>query len=93
MGTMQELQSRKAFICDMEGKIKRRLMDMGIIPGREMEVQKVAPFGDPMEVKLKGYNLSLRRNEADMITVEVVPSANAVSRQQRRRFRFGWAVQ
>jgi len=48
-------------------------MDMGIIPGTEMEVQKIAPLGDPVEIKFKGYNLSLRREEADMIVVEMLP--------------------
>ena len=56
------------------GKVKRRLMDMGIIPGTEMELQKTAPLGDPIEVKFKGYNLSLRREEADMVVVETLPS-------------------
>ena len=72
-----------------EGKIKRRLMDMGIIPGTEMEVQKVAPLGDPVEIKFKGYNLSLRQEEADTIEVEIVMNANGGPRQRRRRFRFG----
>jgi len=54
------------------GKVKRRLMDMGIIPGTEMEVQKSAPLGDPLEIKFKGYNLSLRREEADMVVVDVL---------------------
>jgi len=58
------------------GKVKRRLMDMGIIPGTEMELQKIAPLGDPLEVKFKGYNLSLRREEADMVVVEVLREEN-----------------
>ena len=70
---------------------------MGITPGTEIEVQKVAPLGDPVEVKFKGYNLSLRQEEADTIEVEIVSGdANAAAqeparRQQRRRFRFGRA--
>ena len=74
------------------GKIKRRLMDMGIIPGTEMEVQKVAPLGDPIEIKCKGYNLSLRQEEADTIDVEIVPSSSegtSPPHQHRRRLRFG----
>ena len=51
-------------------------MDMGIIPGTEMELQKIAPLGDPLEVKFKGYNLSLRREEADMVVVEVLREEN-----------------
>jgi len=72
-----------------DGKVKRRLMDMGIIPGTEMEVQKVAPLGDPVEIKFKGYNLSLRQEEADTIEVEIIVSANGGPQQRRRRFRFG----
>ena len=53
-----------------KGDIKRRLMDMGIIPGTEILVQKVAPLGDPVEIKFKGYNLSLRWNEAETILVK-----------------------
>jgi Fe2+ transport system protein FeoA len=72
------------------GKIKRRLMDMGIIPGTEMEVQKTAPLGDPLEIKFKGYNLSLRREEADMIVVEVLSHENLeLLNQHRHRHRFG----
>ena len=53
------------------GKVRRRLMDMGIIPGTEIEVQKVAPLGDPVEIKFKGYNLSLRWSEAETVLVEL----------------------
>lgn len=53
-----------------QGPVKRRLMDMGIIPGTEIEVQKVAPLGDPVEIKFKGYNLSLRWSEAETVIVE-----------------------
>jgi len=71
------------------GKVKRRLMDMGIIPGTEMEVQKIAPLGDPVEIKFKGYNLSLRREEADMIVVETLPhqKIGLVNRHRRRYWR------
>ena len=70
------------------GKVKRRLMDMGIVPGTEMEVQKIAPLGDPVEIKFKGYNLSLRREEADTIVVEMVPQHHVDEiNQHRRRFR------
>jgi len=53
--------------------IKRRLMDMGLVPGEAVRVVKVAPLGDPIEVAVKGYRLSLRNLEAEGITVEVVP--------------------
>ena len=53
-----------------EGAIKRRIMDMGITRGTEIFVRKVAPLGDPMELKVRGYELSLRRSDAEMIEVE-----------------------
>lgn len=49
---------------------KRRIMDMGITKGTEIYVRKVAPLGDPMEVKVRGYELSIRKNEAENIAVE-----------------------
>lgn len=52
-------------------EIKRRLLEMGIVPGVEIHIQKVAPLGDPMDVLVKGYHLSLRREEAKAIVVEV----------------------
>ena len=51
--------------------IKRRIIDMGVVTGTVIEVQKFAPLGDPMEVKVKGFNLSLRKTEAQMIELEV----------------------
>lgn len=52
-----------------EGAIKRRIMDMGITKGVEIYVRKVAPLGDPIEVTVRGYELSLRKADADMIEV------------------------
>ncbi|MDY0384990.1 FeoA family protein [Trichlorobacter sp.] len=54
------------------GPIRRRLMDMGVIPGERIRVEKVAPMGDPIEVTVKGYNLSLRKGEAKGIQIEEV---------------------
>lgn len=51
--------------------IKRRIVDMGIVAGTVVEVQKFAPLGDPMEIKVKGFNLSLRKTEAEMIELEI----------------------
>ena len=51
--------------------IKRRIVDMGVVAGAVIEVQKFAPLGDPMEIKVKGFNLSLRKNEAEMIELEI----------------------
>ena len=53
-----------------EGAIRRRLMDMGLTKGVEVYVRKVAPLGDPIEVTLRGYELSLRKADAEMIEVE-----------------------
>lgn len=53
-----------------EGALKRRIMDMGVTKGVEILVRKVAPLGDPMEVTLRGYQLSLRKKEAENIVVE-----------------------
>ena len=53
-----------------EGPVKRRIMDMGITKGVEVFVRKVAPPGDPIEVKVRGYELSIRKADAEMIEVE-----------------------
>ena len=53
-----------------EGAIRRRIMDMGITKGIEIYVRKVAPLGDPMEIFVRGYELSLRKADADMVEVE-----------------------
>lgn len=53
-----------------EGAVKRRIMDMGITKGVEVFVRKVAPLGDPMELAVRGYELSLRKADAEMIEIE-----------------------
>lgn len=53
-----------------EGPVKRRIMDMGITKGTEIRVIKVAPLGDPIEVSVRGYELSLRKADAEMIAVQ-----------------------
>ena len=53
-----------------EGAVKRRIMDMGITKGVEVYVRKVAPLGDPVEVTVRGYELSLRKADAEMIEIE-----------------------
>ena len=53
-----------------EGAVKRRIMDMGITKGVEVYVRKVAPLGDPVEVTVRGYELSLRKADADLIEVK-----------------------
>lgn len=54
-----------------EGKIKRRLFDMGITPGAEITLRKKAPLGDPIQVTVRGYELTLRHTEASCVTMEV----------------------
>ena len=53
-----------------EGKVKRRIMDMGITKGVEIYVRKVAPLGDPIEITVRGYELSLRKDDAEMLEME-----------------------
>ncbi len=53
-----------------EGTLRRRFQTMGILPGEEVVVEKVAPLGDPIDVVIKGYHLSLRKSEGDLIEVE-----------------------
>ncbi|MBO4667912.1 MAG: ferrous iron transport protein A [Bacilli bacterium] len=54
-----------------EGKIKRRLFDMGVTPGANITLKKVAPLGDPIQVLIRGYDLTLRRDEAKTVLMEV----------------------
>ncbi len=52
------------------GEIKKRLIEMGVVPGARLEVERVAPLGDPIEIYIMGYHLSVRRSEADGIEVK-----------------------
>ena len=54
-----------------DGKIRRRLFDMGVTPSAEVYLRKRAPLGDPIEITLRGYELTLRKSEADVVTMEV----------------------
>ena len=56
---------------EAEGKIRRRLFDMGVTPGAEIVMRKAAPLGDPIEVTLRGYELTLRKSEAQTVLLEV----------------------
>lgn len=62
-------QTVKVAKLDGEGPVKRRIMDMGITKGVEVYVRKVAPLGDPIEVTVRGYELSIRKSDAAMIEV------------------------
>lgn len=73
MKTLKEIpcgESVKVTKLTGEGPVKRRIMDMGITKGVEIYVRKVAPLGDPIEVTVRGYELSLRKADAEMIEVE-----------------------
>ena len=61
---------------EAEGKIKRRLLDMGVTPGTEVVIRKHAPLGDPIEVTIRGYELTLRKDEANKILMEVNKEVN-----------------
>ncbi|MBQ2223902.1 MAG: ferrous iron transport protein A [Oscillospiraceae bacterium] len=64
-----------------EGAVKRRIMDMGITKGIEVYVRKVAPLGDPIEVTVRGYELSLRKADAEMIEVELPDVSDKMERK------------
>jgi ferrous iron transport protein A len=73
MGTLKEIAcGQTVTVKKVEGlgAVRRRIMDMGITRGCEVYVRKVAPFGDPIEVTVRGYELSLRKADAEMILVE-----------------------
>ena len=54
-----------------EGPIRRRILDMGITPSAQIYLRKKAPFGDPLEITVRNYELTLRKNEAELVTMEV----------------------
>lgn len=73
MATLKEIncgQTVKVKKIEGSGSIRRRIMDMGITKGSEVYVRKVAPLGDPIEINIRGYELSIRKNDAEMIIVE-----------------------
>ena len=73
MKTLKEVkvgQTVKVVKLHGEGAVKRRIMDMGITKGVEIYVRKVAPLGDPVEVTVRGYELSLRKADAEIVVVE-----------------------
>ena len=73
MKTLREVrigETAKVVKLHGEGPVKRRIMDMGLTKGVEVYIRKVAPLGDPVEITVRGYELSLRKADADMIEVE-----------------------
>ena len=72
--TLDQLQKGETGLIkkvEGEGKIRRRLFDMGVTPGAIVSLRKKAPLGDPIEVTIRGYELSLRKAEAILVTIEV----------------------
>ena len=75
MLTLKEVkvgQSCRVLKINGEGALRRRIMDMGITRHTEIYVRKVAPLGDPLEVKVRGYELTIRKSEASIIEVELI---------------------
>lgn len=73
MSTLKEIkcgEKVKVLKIQGDGPVRRRIMDMGITKGCEIFVRKVAPLGDPIEVRVRGYELSLRKADAEMIMVQ-----------------------
>ncbi len=73
MRTLDQLNPGEAGVVTKvtgSGAIKRRIVDMGLVAGTAIKVQKFAPLGDPMEVKVKNFNLSLRKTEAALIEIQ-----------------------
>ena len=76
--TLKELPVGKSGIIRAvggEGMLRCRLLDMGLIPNTKVTVQRIAPMGDPMEIRLRGYELTLRLEDADKI--EIIPEVGA----------------
>lgn len=73
MQTLDKIKSNQTVTVSAlkgEGALKRRIMDMGITKGTEIFVRKVAPLGDPIEITVRGYELTIRKSEAQIINVE-----------------------
>jgi ferrous iron transport protein A len=74
MQTLDQLttgQRAKVMGIGGEGPVRRRIMDMGVVKGVEVEMVKASPLGDPVEYRVRGYSLSLRKSEAQLIEVEI----------------------
>lgn len=70
IGDMKIGETTKVVRLDGEGAVKRRIMDMGLTKGVQVTVRKVAPLGDPIELTVRGYELSIRKDEAAKVEVE-----------------------
>ena len=72
LADLKKGESRKVISIRGEDAVTRRLMEMGVIPGVSVSMIKSAPFGDPLEIRVRGYSLALRRNEAETVELEKV---------------------
>jgi len=70
LADLQKGESRTGLSVRGEDGVTRRLMEMGVIPGVAVRMVKAAPFGDPLEIKVRGYSLALRRNEAESVELQ-----------------------
>ncbi len=71
LDTFEIGQSGKVVKVNGEGRVRRRLFDMGVTPGAEIYLRKKAPLGDPIEITIRGYELTLRKDEACLVECEV----------------------
>ena len=74
LASLQPGQSAKITRVKGSGPVSRRMADMGLVPGREVQLIRLAPLGDPLDLSLMGYRLSLRRDEALQVDVELLES-------------------
>ena len=72
MNNLKVGETGKVKKIEGDDSLRRRLLDMGIIPGAKVEIIKIAPLGDPVEIKVRGYHLTLRKEEALQISLEVI---------------------
>ena len=73
-------ESAKVIAVTENNQITRRLMEMGIVPGVSVKMIKSAPFGDPLEIRVRGYHLAMRKSEADQIEIQSLDSQIPVQR-------------
>jgi len=71
LDNLKENQSGKIVALKNRGDVKKRLLEMGVVTGEDIKVEKIAPLGDPIKIKIKGYLLSLRKEEAKSIHVDI----------------------
>ena len=71
LDSLNEKESGKILSIKVEGELKKRLLGMGLVKGTTIRFERTAPFGDPIEIKVKGYLLSLRKEDAKNIDVEI----------------------